>query len=391
MGIQGLLNWNAVPPEALSAELAPPASGDQRSSPALGFLRDLVRFVPGGEVTVGLLLLVVVVGAFAGLAMALRRVPANRDAALATSAKQPAAVLGAVNECRWKSLLPESGISVEGKRLELVSGVAEFLFGPGTRVAVEGPARFEVLSPSRIWLERGKLIAAVPKAAAGFTVSTQFADVIDLGTEFGVEVDTAGKTDVHVLGVRWKSNVPPRAKPGSQHVSAVDRRSGRAQWRPAQPPADIQYEGLGLPQRRGRLPLRIQRQPIDRRRGRTGDDAFGWATCSTISRTCRWPKPCEPTRSRRWPISTTLAFIAHAITASLGRKSRPASSSTRRIWVGWTMTVRRPFVANDAWTAELVFAAFSRRRGRDSYHRPENGCRTRPSRKKGSACTPTPS
>src|SRR6185436_1902405 len=48
-------------------------------------------------------------------------------------------------------------------------------------------------------LLEGTLAATVPPKAHGFAVSTPRARVVDLGTEFGVRVNVAGQTDVHVL------------------------------------------------------------------------------------------------------------------------------------------------------------------------------------------------
>ena len=39
----------------------------------------------------------------------------------------------------------------------------------------------------------------MPAAAVGFGVQTSTVDVVDLGTEFGMTVDTAGTTDLCVL------------------------------------------------------------------------------------------------------------------------------------------------------------------------------------------------
>jgi hypothetical protein len=45
----------------------------------------------------------------------------------------------------------------------------------------------------------GKLAAAVPRAARGYTIITPTAEVVDLGTEFGVSVDRSGASEVHVF------------------------------------------------------------------------------------------------------------------------------------------------------------------------------------------------
>lgn len=83
--------------------------------------------------------------------------------------------------------------------LELESGVAELVFFNGAAVAIEGPAKIELLSTSRMILHRGNLSADVPHKAIGFTVETPDSKVIDLGTRFGVKVDPKGVTETHVF------------------------------------------------------------------------------------------------------------------------------------------------------------------------------------------------
>lgn len=72
-------------------------------------------------------------------------------------------------------------------------------FATGARVVLEAPAEFVPQSAGRSLLTRGRLVAHVPARATGFTVATPMVEVIDLGTEFGVQVDDARSTDVHVL------------------------------------------------------------------------------------------------------------------------------------------------------------------------------------------------
>src|SRR5690606_14654990 len=51
-------------------------------------------------------------------------------------------------------------------------------------------------------LHRGQLTATVEESGRGFTIETLHADIIDLGTRFGVEVDEAGEADVVVFDGR---------------------------------------------------------------------------------------------------------------------------------------------------------------------------------------------
>lgn len=72
--------------------------------------------------------------------------------------------------------------------LQIDAGVAEIDFFCGATVIVEGPARLDLESDWSVRLLNGRLRANVPPAAQGFVVKAEDSEVIDLGTEFAVEV-----------------------------------------------------------------------------------------------------------------------------------------------------------------------------------------------------------
>jgi hypothetical protein len=81
----------------------------------------------------------------------------------------------------------------------LKGGLINLRFENGVEVIVEAPARFRVESATRMVLHTGRLSANVPPAGKGFTVQTPTADVIDHGTEFGVEVSEGFGSEIHVF------------------------------------------------------------------------------------------------------------------------------------------------------------------------------------------------
>jgi ferric-dicitrate binding protein FerR (iron transport regulator) len=85
------------------------------------------------------------------------------------------------------------------QRWLLREGYAELTFDNQAKVVLEGPAEFQILASDRIGLTYGKVYVRVPGEAAGFSVYTPDAKIIDLGTEFGVEADISRTTQVHVL------------------------------------------------------------------------------------------------------------------------------------------------------------------------------------------------
>jgi hypothetical protein len=88
------------------------------------------------------------------------------------------------------SLLPGSYV--------LRRGLAEITFDPGVALLVEGPAEFELRNSRRVVVRRGKTLCRVSPQGIGFVLETPKAEVLDLGTEFGVAVSDDGRTDLQV-------------------------------------------------------------------------------------------------------------------------------------------------------------------------------------------------
>jgi len=92
-----------------------------------------------------------------------------------------------------------SGQNVESGGLSVDRGVVRIDFVNGARLAVEGPAKIEVVDEMRVVLLSGIITATIPESAIGFVVDTGTARVVDLGTSFGVSVGDDGTTDVCVF------------------------------------------------------------------------------------------------------------------------------------------------------------------------------------------------
>jgi hypothetical protein len=86
-----------------------------------------------------------------------------------------------------------------GSLLALERGLAEILFASGATVVIEAPASFAVIDGGTGKLVRGRLTATLERPAGEFAIHTPTAVITDRGTQFGVEVDASGKTDVRVL------------------------------------------------------------------------------------------------------------------------------------------------------------------------------------------------
>lgn len=189
------------------------AAKSPRNAPAtvLTTLGGLVGFTRNSAAVATLLVAILVYGTF-GLviwqASHIRRhlngekgeQTALRDEVPTPNSKAVARLTNA-NDCRWEGPAkpPSIGSSLESGLLQLAAGTAELEFASGAHVTLEGPSEFTLLGANRGELHQGKLLASVPPPAYGFTIQTLTTTVVDLGTEFGVEADTEGATEVQVF------------------------------------------------------------------------------------------------------------------------------------------------------------------------------------------------
>ncbi len=130
--------------------------------------------------------------------------PAWQDLPLETEASKPVLVakITSGQGQRWADAglaMPPSLDLQEGQVLDLEGGLVEVVFLNGTRVILEGPVRFTAQSFDRGYLHRGKLVAQVVDSPDGFVVQTPKVTIVDLGTEFGVDVLPSETTEVQVF------------------------------------------------------------------------------------------------------------------------------------------------------------------------------------------------
>lgn len=83
--------------------------------------------------------------------------------------------------------------------LRLVSGLAQLEFYNGAQLVLQGPLELDLKSVNEVLFHRGKLRAFIPETAQGFTVLSSKFELVDLGTEFGVEIGSNGKSNVQVF------------------------------------------------------------------------------------------------------------------------------------------------------------------------------------------------
>lgn len=125
---------------------------------------------------------------------------------------QQVAVISNTEDAEWSPNTRLTGASRNGKSiksgepLKIDSGLVELQLKQGTTLLVEGPAEWTIDGDNEATLKRGKLVARIPKQAIGFTLETPTAKIVDLGTEFGVEVSKSSTTEVLVVKGRVDVN-----------------------------------------------------------------------------------------------------------------------------------------------------------------------------------------
>jgi hypothetical protein len=98
----------------------------------------------------------------------------------------------------WESAPIAPGTPLSPGWLRLKSGIAQIEFYQGARVSIEGPAQLQIVSSGEATCTSGKLSAHVPPPAKGFRINTPKGTIVDLGTEFGLDV-SAASAEVHVF------------------------------------------------------------------------------------------------------------------------------------------------------------------------------------------------
>lgn len=99
------------------------------------------------------------------------------------------AMLTSEHDARWETQSPPvGGVLSLGREMILLEGFAEVTTADGAIAILEAPCRFEIIDQNALHLHDGKLVGQCKTPSSrGFTVLTDNARVVDLGTVFGVE------------------------------------------------------------------------------------------------------------------------------------------------------------------------------------------------------------
>lgn len=177
--------------EAVVANVHPDRMGVGRqnklSIPTHGWSRQKLKW--SFALAAGFVLLVT-----AGFGVWFKHLPAKG----ATS--RPVAVLSLAVDARWNSRADAQsiGAALEPGWLRLKSGLIQVTFYNGARLVMEGPAQVRLVSPGEAFCQSGRVMAEVPAQARGFRVGAPQVQVVDLGTQFGLEAKST-EAEVHVF------------------------------------------------------------------------------------------------------------------------------------------------------------------------------------------------
>ncbi|MCM8529275.1 MAG: FecR family protein, partial [Lentisphaeraceae bacterium] len=90
------------------------------------------------------------------------------------------------------------GSTIEQGKVEFGKGFIQLEMFSGVTLIVEGPAKIDLKDTMNLTCSLGKIRAKVPEQAHGFQISTKDAKVVDLGTEFGVNISDSGQSKLYV-------------------------------------------------------------------------------------------------------------------------------------------------------------------------------------------------
>ena len=101
-------------------------------------------------------------------------------------------------DIKWTSSEKKVGDEILDEDIILERGQLTITYNHGAEIKIEGPAHYSLKSLELAEMKYGQLAAKVPEAAQGFTIESPKAAIVDLGTEFALNVSKEGKSQVYV-------------------------------------------------------------------------------------------------------------------------------------------------------------------------------------------------
>ncbi|WP_038160414.1 LamG-like jellyroll fold domain-containing protein [Verrucomicrobium sp. BvORR106] len=214
--------------------------------------------------------------------------------------------------------------------LKLKAGIAELEFYQGARLVVEGPAEIKLVSAGEAYCVSGRFSAHVPPQARGFRLGTPNGDVVDLGTDFGLDLNSAtpevhvfkGEVELHQPEAQvrmlttgeaagFEKSTPARALPASDEAFAFSRDLD-ARMSESQRQSLVRWEEQGRQWNLDpRLKLRLDFQDPQGSRSLKNSAALGQEVAPGTIVGCIWTQG-------RWPEKKALQFRSVSDRVRLG-------------------------------------------------------------------------
>jgi hypothetical protein len=180
-----------------------------------------------------------------GVYLGTRSSPVVDDRPESSRNRAEVATIVQVEGVQWEpggSEAPRAGDVLRSGRLRLRQGRLTLAFFSGVSLTLEGPADLELLAADRVFCHQGRLRARVPRGAEGFTMLASGYEIVDMGTEFGLNLEPGGKAKLMVFEGEAAVSVLDKEGRSVRGALLEGRRSveldpgaGRIQDVPAQP------------------------------------------------------------------------------------------------------------------------------------------------------------
>jgi hypothetical protein len=145
------------------------------------------------------------------------------------------AKLTVLNDAQWESdtVTPDAASRIPAGKLRLRSGMIQLDLANATKVLLQGPAEFDLISAMHGQIHKGKAMVSSPTKASGFTVTTPTATFVDVGADYGISVDQRKRTKATVFQ-------------GEIEATIIDRHVGFAQTFHLTRDDGIEVDALGI-------------------------------------------------------------------------------------------------------------------------------------------------
>ena len=187
-------------------------------------------------------------------------------------------------ELQWVGQSPVTGQPLIKGQYELERGTAVLQMESDAEVLIHGPASFQLTGANKLSLRQGRLIARVPSQAVGFTVDTPTARIVDIGTQFDINVDRAEQHtrvqvhqgEVRAASVNEEGHIGAYTSLYAEQAAAITPKQGlqKTAYLPSNYENELAQTRRLMPRVTGGLSQWSATMPSDLRQGKQRSDAL---------------------------------------------------------------------------------------------------------------------